>query len=326
MDHARPAPQKTRSSATEARVEGILARWMDTLADPSLEGDLPEELLESYQSLARMILDRSLNAETGAPPFPDPDLDGLLAAIVMVNRRTRQSLAATISRFSRLTHAVVSHVAETEEISDKAEATLRAAMDVDTVLDETLHRLVRVQEEGAIREEEERARAMQAVMEVLSHELDNRLGAAQTAVDIIANPRVELSRADLDRVSTLVRNSLEDALKTVDDVEALVGTWGAGSPGGEKRRGIRLPVLLRKIVEELAIEASEAGVRLELAPDQVDRSVDAPRLRLILYNLVSNGIRYRDPAKDQRWVIIESDVTPDDRLRIRVRDNGIGIA
>ncbi|MDX1647846.1 MAG: ATP-binding protein, partial [Longimicrobiales bacterium] len=47
---------------------------------------------------------------------------------------------------------------------------------------------------------------------------------------------------------------------------------------------------------------------------------------LILYNLVSNGIRYRDPAKDQRWVIIESDVTPDDRLRIRVRDNGIGIA
>jgi len=47
---------------------------------------------------------------------------------------------------------------------------------------------------------------------------------------------------------------------------------------------------------------------------------------LILINLVSNGIKYSDPAKTERHVDIFLSGATDDGRTICVRDNGIGVA
>ncbi len=315
-----------RPGGTLTQVDAILGRWLDSLSDPPPEEPFPSDLVESYRELARLILHHGLAEETRGTPVPEEELDRLLANVARGNRRARQSISSTLSRFGRLTQTVVSVLAEAGEVSGSAEEVLRAAVGVDAVLDSSLHRLVRVLEESALRAETEQSRAMRAVMEVLSHELDNRLGAARTATDMLANPRLDLGTDALERVSTLVRSALDDAMKTVDDVEALVESWGDTTGSGSPERRIPLPVLLRTIVDELDPAAREAGVRLELSSDQAEEPVDAPRLRLILFNLVSNGIKYHDGTEDDRWVRVSSDYTLDGRLRVRVEDNGIGIA
>lgn len=322
-----PDPRPSaRPQETLDRVDAILGRWLESLSDPPPDEAFPDDLLESYRELARLILRHGLAAETRETSLPEEELDRLLADVARGNRRAGQSISSTLSRFGRLTQTVVSFFAEAGEMSDGAEEALRAAVGVDTVLDFSLHRLVRVLEESALRAETERSRAMRAVMEVLSHELDNRLGAARTATDMLANSRLEMGEEALERVAGLVRSSLDDAMQTVDDVEALVASWGDTTGSASPERRIALPVLLRTIVDELEPAARDEGVRLELAADQVDEPVDAPRLRLILFNLVSNGIKYRDESKAERWVKVRSEHTPDGRVRIRVEDNGIGIA
>ena len=70
--------------------------------------------------------------------------------------------------------------------------------------------------------------------------------------------------------------------------------------------------------------ASSKHVTLRNDVPPMDAQVDVSRLELILVNLLSNGIKYRDPSK----VDCSVDVTAarhGDELRIEVRDNGLGI-
>jgi signal transduction histidine kinase len=54
--------------------------------------------------------------------------------------------------------------------------------------------------------------------------------------------------------------------------------------------------------------------------------VDSARLELVILNLVSNAIKYCDPAKADRTVEIAASVGGDGGCAIAVRDNGLGIA
>ena len=54
-------------------------------------------------------------------------------------------------------------------------------------------------------------------------------------------------------------------------------------------------------------------------------TVDVGRLELTLLNLLSNGIKYSDPEKPERYVQVSADGGAADHCRILVRDNGIGI-
>jgi signal transduction histidine kinase len=54
-------------------------------------------------------------------------------------------------------------------------------------------------------------------------------------------------------------------------------------------------------------------------------TVDVGRLELVLINLISNAIKYSDPAKPERLVHVVGGTDADGSCRIEVRDNGIGI-
>lgn len=308
-------------SALADRTEEILGRWLDHVSDSFDEARDSGGLMEGYRSLARFVLERGLRTNGDAPD--DRDVDALIATVAREHRRAGESISATLSRFGTLPDAVTSVAPSSDNGSEAAAEVLRAATRVDSVLDVLMSRLVRILEESEIRAQRERARAMTAMVEILSHELDNRLGAARTAADMLDNPRIELGEGDLARVSRLVRTSLDDAMKTVDDVQSLIHSWGEERVAAG-RRSIALPIVVQKIVSELRPLAEDAGVRLEVVDGEVDDPIEGGRLRLVLYNLVSNGIKYRDPEEDDPWVRIETERL-DDGLCLRVVDNGIGI-
>lgn len=67
---------------------------------------------------------------------------------------------------------------------------------------------------------------------------------------------------------------------------------------------------------------AEVGLKLEAEVDHVDWF--PARLRHILDNLISNGLRYRDPVKAESWVRVG--VRSSDRAyEFRVTDNGMGL-
>lgn len=51
---------------------------------------------------------------------------------------------------------------------------------------------------------------------------------------------------------------------------------------------------------------------------------DKNRMSILFNNLVSNAIRYADPAKERSWIRITAHTTPED-VFIEFADNGIGI-
>lgn len=83
--------------------------------------------------------------------------------------------------------------------------------------------------------------------------------------------------------------------------------------------------LIDDIQARLAISLDESGCQL-IVQDDTERPVRLPAARLIqiIENLVSNGMKYRAPDKNQSrvWVSMEN---PADCLVLKVEDNGLGI-
>ena len=95
-------------------------------------------------------------------------------------------------------------------------------------------------------------------------------------------------------------------------------------------RNVLLPVAASEAVRELKEAAKAKGVEVRVASDLPPIEVDAATVELCLMNYLSNGIKYSDSAKGERWVAIEAtvegpDTEKDREVVIRVHDNGIGI-
>jgi len=93
---------------------------------------------------------------------------------------------------------------------------------------------------------------------------------------------------------------------------------------------VMLPEAASEAVRELEAAARAKGVDVRVADDLPPIEVDAAVVELCLMNYVSNGIKYSDEAKPERWVSIAASVEGPDTERdrevvIRVTDNGIGI-
>ncbi len=87
--------------------------------------------------------------------------------------------------------------------------------------------------------------------------------------------------------------------------------------------------LLKKLIEEVIAELafwSEAS-RIDYinnVPEDTMLQTDKSRLKVVLHNLISNGIKYADASKSSSW--IRFDCIKEARFwKLTIRDNGIGI-
>ncbi|GAB4278802.1 MAG: hypothetical protein Kow0092_34600 [Deferrisomatales bacterium] len=84
-----------------------------------------------------------------------------------------------------------------------------------------------------------------------------------------------------------------------------------------------LPIM-RLVCETLGHEATRHGVEIHLPSEGAPVACDRAKLYQVLQNLVSNAIRYTDPAKPRRWVRMEAECG-DREVAIHVWDNGVGM-
>jgi signal transduction histidine kinase len=120
---------------------------------------------------------------------------------------------------------------------------------------------------------------------------------------------------------------LPDIDRTVRDL-AMVLRDLQEPPGYHPAHDQVVAIAVRPLVEQVfrwqqrLQAAPQVALQLELQSEHMEWF--PARLRHILDNLLSNALRYRDPAKNEEWVRLALQVTPES-YELRVSDNGVGL-
>jgi len=156
----------------------------------------------------------------------------------------------------------------------------------------------------------------------VSHEVSNPLQSIQTNLDNMASCSLDeagrwrqyhaIIAAEVRRLAGLTEN-----LRLLSHLE---------TPGAST---VREPVNLKGVAEDVIMalferaEAQEVRLRY-VGPERPARVLgDRDHLRQVLMNLVDNGIKYSRPEGGEVIISVQEE---GDRLRVRVSDEGVGIA
>jgi signal transduction histidine kinase len=196
----------------------------------------------------------------------------------------------------------------------------RLAQAMELIRQATMSHFLRLSD-AQVNEREGRLRKFNRTV---AHELKNRINAISAASTALSQEWVTASeRKEFEEIIAKNSRGLE---KTLDNLESLSRTQA----DSRHCRNVLLPEAATEAVRELADAATARGVEVRIADDLPPIEVDAAVVELALMNYVSNGIKYSDAGKRQKWVTISAAVeapnTEHDReVVIRVADNGIGI-
>ena len=300
----------------------IVDAWIEAL--PATQRARPAGLLESYRRLAAVVLRYGLDSDDGGGDdgfLDETELHKALDGVAAHARRSELTMSHLLGDLGSLTPATVNWL--DQGVGDGAREPMRVVTRVVRALDSVSRHLVHLLEESDARARRERVEALAAMTDMLSHELRNQLGAARTASQMLLSSHTALGEDGVHRAAELVLASVEAGLRTVADVRALTASRTDRTDEGRPSQ-VPLPNLIGTIAERLQTEAGALGVALEVHSG-VDCRVDASRLRLIVFNLVWNGIKYRDGSKERPFVRTMTRRRSDGRIEVRVIDNGVGI-
>ena len=156
---------------------------------------------------------------------------------------------------------------------------------------------------------------------MVSHELRQPLGALQFAIKLLRMP----PRADLapDKYVTLMERNIERVATLTTTLARLSGM--NVREDDVHTQEVSLAVVAREVVRQLRDMAQSRGVKIEVDEDLPRAAVDVGALELALLNLVSNALKYSDPAKPARTVRIHRGEPRPGAHVVSVTDNGLGI-
>ena len=159
---------------------------------------------------------------------------------------------------------------------------------------------------------------------MVSHELRQPLGALQFALSLLQKEEAK-SDAEQSRLLGLLERNANRTLELVTHLTRLSGLPAAEANLQVQRVG--LGSLANEVARQLRDMADAKNVEMRVSESLPEATVDVAAIELILVNLISNAIKYSDPAKATR--VVEINPVPVARggyCAFEVRDNGLGIA
>jgi signal transduction histidine kinase len=170
----------------------------------------------------------------------------------------------------------------------------------------------------------ERENRLRKFNRTVAHELKTKVDAISNATTILGESWAgETARREFEAI---IAKNAAGLKRVLSNLETLSRTQA----DARHCRHVLLPEAANEAVRELDEAAKAKGVEVRIAGDLPPIEVDAATVELCLMNYVSNGIKYSDSTKGERWVAIEAtvegpDTEQDREVVIRVHDNGIGV-
>jgi signal transduction histidine kinase len=171
---------------------------------------------------------------------------------------------------------------------------------------------------------EEQTRQLKAFNQMVSHELRQPLAALQMASTLLRRTEGD---ADEERARRLV-TAIDRNVTRLAELVTTITKMTAGSVADESKPGIQrvsLTTVAQEASRQLRDMAVSREVRVVVASDLPEVTVDVGRLELILTNLLSNAIKYSDPDKSDRFVEVLPVWSDESGSGFQVRDNGLGM-
>lgn len=157
-----------------------------------------------------------------------------------------------------------------------------------------------------------------------TYAISHDLKSPANTISMLLRTLREMAGGDLDADSIEVLDDLQATTarmrQLVDDVLAYAGSVGDGM----SVQPVDLQGIVQDIQKDLSEDISQAGARLRFE-NLPTVTGNAMQLRLLMQNLISNAIKFRDPARRPRVELAEVATSDPGFLAIQVRDNGIGI-
>jgi signal transduction histidine kinase len=166
---------------------------------------------------------------------------------------------------------------------------------------------------------EARNQQLRGFNRLVSHELRQPIGVLHLLGRVIP---ASVSAPGLDPLIQMLDRNVRRLADVVGKLEHLARIDASGdSPVVQEAD---LGALARDAAEQLREMADARGVRVEVVEGLPLANVEPARVGLVLVNLLANAIKYSDPAKPERYVVVRQG-SASDAWGIEVADNGIGI-
>ena len=209
---------------------------------------------------------------------------------------------------------------DVRDAREMAECWQRLAQAVELVRQATMTHFLQLAA-ARVHERESRLRRFNRMV---SHELKNRVGVLRGASALLRE--TWLDQAQREQFARMVEENAVGLTRVLENLEQLSRT----EADARQRKNVLLPHAAREAARQLRDSAAVRGVRVTIADDLPNVEVDAATVELCLVNFLSNGIKYADPARDEREVHVSGELAfgprpEDSELRVTVRDNGLGV-
>jgi signal transduction histidine kinase len=166
---------------------------------------------------------------------------------------------------------------------------------------------------------DEQTRRLESFNQMVSHELRQPIGALQFAFTLIDKSDDGAARVGYREV---IDRNLTRLVRMTDQL-AMMSRLKPVSDTAQTQR-LPLGLVVREVARQLRDMAERRGVAIRVSEGMPVVEVDVAAVELILVNLVSNAVKYSDPAKNDRYVELDGRCA-DGACILEVRDNGVGI-
>jgi signal transduction histidine kinase len=156
---------------------------------------------------------------------------------------------------------------------------------------------------------------------LVSHELRQPLTAVQAGVALLT----ARDGADAESTRRTVTIIDRNVARLVELTRQLESVSRLRDDDNAKVQRVEVGTVAADVARQLREMAEARGVTVNVQPELGTATLDVSRLELLLVNLISNAIKYSDPAKTDRLVEIRRAESPAGILAVDVHDNGLGI-
>jgi signal transduction histidine kinase len=171
-----------------------------------------------------------------------------------------------------------------------------------------------------VRTIEDQSARLEEFTRMASHEWRQPLGALQFGIGLLRRGAL-----DSDRTCRTIESLERMAAHLVELTKKLETVARMRADDSPVVQQVSITAVASEAARQLREMADARGVDVRVADNLPTVVVDVGRLELTFVNLLSNAIKYSDPAKPSRFVEVTGGEDGQDRCRIEVRDNGIGI-
>jgi signal transduction histidine kinase len=317
------------AESLHAQSQVLARRWLERLNEVLIvdrEDIFPtDDLLDHIPQLIRQIA-----AYVGAPEVEELAANTGVVAKARELGLLRHAQKASVHQLLREYHllgGILEAFVRDETLRLEVPPSAGDVLLVASRISHALRVLQQTTIDAFIAEYKDRIAAQHARLEsfnrLVSHELRQPLGTLQFSLRALRMPAAEdpAKRDRLLEVATANVQRLIDLTRRLEQV-ALAKHRDGADP---ERQDVDLGALAKEVALQLRDMADNRLVMIRTAEDLPVIEIDVARIELVLMNLVSNAIKYSDPAKPERFVEIFVSGATDDGRSICVRDNGIGI-